>query len=352
MRRTTTTHAALTAANPVPHPQPGIDARAEADLRRILATDPEHARADAPGPDRWPAGRRATRTAARWAAVAAVTTALVVGGSVLDGDGWLPGGQREGSAYAVTPPPLAPGALDGLSAYGLAVPTDPTDPAPVLTQIADRVQPLPDDTGTGRYARVANEGWYLHTRVDGRQVTSEIVLTATTSWTAADGSGALRSRVGDQDPSEEAFGPGGRSLVFALGGLSTDPSTLATQLEVAHPVANGPAERLVAITDLAREQPLPPAVRAAVLRYLAATPGLLLTGPVEDRSGRRGVAVHLDSDHSGLPTRYTLIIDPASGRLLGDEQLLTTTAGALNVPVPSVIAYTTHLDARYVDDAP
>lgn len=347
--RTAMTHGALTAANPVPEPPPGIDARGEADLRRILASAVGHAGAGAPGAVRWQRGRR---TAARWAAVAATTTALVVGGSVLGGDGWLPGVQRDGSAHAVTPPLLAPGALDGLTAHGLAVPSDPTDPAPVLVQIADRVQALPDDTGTGRYARVASEGWYLHTSVDGRQVTSEVVLTSTTSWVAADGSGALLSQVGDEGPTEATFGPGGRSLMFPLGGLSTDPPTLAAQLEVAHPVANGPAERLVAITDLAREQPLTPAVRAAVLRYLAATPGLLLTGPVEDRSGRRGVAVHLDSDHTGLPTRYTVIIDPDSGRVLGDEQLLTTTAGALDVSVPSVIAYTTHLDARYVDDVP
>jgi hypothetical protein len=96
--------------------------------------------------------------------------------------------------------------------------------------------------------------------------------------------------------------------------------------------------------------PLPPAVRAAVLRFVAATPGIRLTGHVTDRAGRPGIAVSLDSDYSGLPTRYTLIFDEHDGRLLGDEEMLTTTAGKLNVPVPSVIGYTTYIDGHYTDN--
>ncbi len=337
--------ARVAAVDPAPT-RPGLlSERAEADLQRILATDPAASDATTAAPRARPSRARA----ARWAAVAAVTAALVVGGSVLNGDGWLPGTQRQ-AAFAVTPPLLAAGPASDLDAYGLTVPTDPVDPAPVLAQIADRVRALPDDTGTGRYAKVATEGWYLHTRVDGRQVTSRIVLTRSTAWTAPDGSGALLHQVGDEAPAKETHGPGGRTLMWALGSLSTDPATLAGQLEVGHPVQIGPAERLVAITDLTREQPLTPAVRAEVLRHLAATPGLRLTGPVQDRSGRPGIAVHLDSDHSGLPTRYTLIIDPATGKVLGDEQMLTTDPGLLGVPVPSVTAYTTYLESRYVPD--
>lgn len=148
---------------------------------------------------------------------------------------------------------------------------------------------------------------------------------------------------------DEATPPGGLSTMWELGSLSSDPGTLAAQLERGHPVGNGPAERLVAITDLAREQPLPPPVRAAVLRYLAATPGLRLTGAVDDRSGRPGLAVHLDTDHGGLPNRDTLIIDAVTGTLLGSEEMLTEDPGLLDVPIPSVISYTTYVDARYVD---
>ena len=94
--------------------------------------------------------------------------------------------------------------------------------------------------------------------------------------------------------------------------------------------------------------PLPPDVRAAVLRYVARTPGLVLVRWVTDRAGREAIAVAVD-DMSGLPTRHTLLFDPADGRLLGREEMLTTSAGKLNVPIPSVIGYTVYLDSRYTD---
>lgn len=60
--------------------------------------------------------------------------------------------------------------------------------------------------------------------------------------------------------------------------------------------------------------------------------------------------MHVDTKMSGLPERRALIIDPDDGRVLGAETLLTETAGALNVPVPSVIGYTTFRSGRYTDD--
>jgi hypothetical protein len=89
--------------------------------------------------------------------------------------------------------------------------------------------------------------------------------------------------------------------------------------------------------------PLPPAVRAAVLRYLADTPGLALTaGSWTAPAGR--IAVSVDSDHSACRPVHA-DRRPGDGRLLGTEDMLTTTAGKLGVPVPSVIGYTVFLDA-------
>ena len=60
---------------------------------------------------------------------------------------------------------------------------------------------------------------------------------------------------------------------------------------------------------------------------------------VTDRAGRTGTAIATDSSFTGLPVRYVLVFDPHTGGLLASEQWLTTTAGALDVPVPSVIQY-------------
>lgn len=52
-----------------------------------------------------------------------------------------------------------------------------------------------------------------------------------------------------------------------------------------------------------------------------------------------GRAFGLDSSYTGLPTRYTLVVDEATGAILDYEQMLTTTAGKLKVQVPAVIGY-------------
>jgi hypothetical protein len=82
--------------------------------------------------------------------------------------------------------------------------------------------------------------------------------------------------------------------------------------------------------DLMRSEPLPPAVRAGLLRVLAdaAARGLpnahfIDMGTVADRAGHAGVAIGYASPDSGPPDTQShlevLVFDPATGALLGDE---------------------------------
>ena len=137
--------------------------------------------------------------------------------------------------------------------------------------------------------------------------------------------------------------------MWPLGSLAIDDATLTRQLQHDHPVSNGPAERLVAIQDAYLEMPLRPAVRAAMLRYLAATPSLTYSGAATDRAGRNAVAFSVVSSYAGLPTRYTLLIDARTGGLLDYEETLTQTAGKLGVKIPAVISYMLFLSAGYTD---
>jgi hypothetical protein len=322
--------ALLAAADPAPAERidpTGLDGRARTDLASILATAPSA------GSEPAPARRQRRLLICAGAAVAlALVVALVV--PSLSGGG--------STAYAATPRPLVYVPL----ATGEAA-------APLLSSVAARAATLSERDNGGRFAHVEQRSWDLFTRVDGKRVTSEVVPQRTSQWLADDGSGLIRV-VADL--------PGGthREVRRAAGGelqhfwplrsLSSDDRTLAAQLAQGHPVGdNGAAERLVAVQDAYAESPLAPPVRAALLRYVAATPGVVVTGRVTDRAGRDGVAVSLDSDFSGLPTRYTLIIDPDDGRLLGSESMLTERAGKLDVPVPSVIAYTVLLSADFTD---
>jgi len=329
---------AVAAVNPVPAAPaaPALDRRARADLARILATDP----AEVPIAVRAaPTGREPARRLRRRLVLVAAATAAVTAGGLAYATVDLGLAHPSATAYGATPPPLTYRPVEG-------------DAAGVLERLAARVGRLPDTTGDGRYAFVETRGWNLWTEVGNGQVTSVVVPGTTKSWTAADGSGRAVSRwVEPGHPpqyTDETLPPG--PLMWPLRSLSADDATLARQLAEGHPAENGPYERLIAVDDAYGQMPLPPGVRAAVLRYLARTPGLALAGRVTDRAGREAIAVAVD-DTSGLPTRHTLLIDPADGRLLGREEMLTTSAGKLNVPIPSVIGYTVYLDSRYTDAA-
>jgi hypothetical protein len=320
----------LARLNPVPKRQPAphalkLDDRALHDLNKILAS---------------PLGLSATprRTGFRWTWAAAVAAAVTIGitCAVVShlGDGAV--------AYAATPEPLHYIPIAGTSS-----------PTQLLDDIASRVAQRPNDIGSSAVANVHVKEWNLGTRVEGRLVESSVVAKEVNKWVRTDGAGRVVTSYSDANltgaGSDQSFGPGQLGLQWPLGSLSSEPQPLKEQLAIGHPVENGPAERLMAIKDAYLEMPLPPSTRAAVLRYLAATPGLRIDGEVSDRLGRPGLAFSVDSDFSGLPTRYTAILDQASGRLLDFEEELTTRAGKLNVPVPSIIGYTVFLESKYVN---
>ena len=115
---------------------------------------------------------------------------------------------------------------------------------------------------------------------------------------------------------------------------------LRAYLSTGHPIdSHGTGELFTAVTDLAREWRLTPAVDSALMGVLAQRRMCGLLGTVTDRAGRTGMAVATDSSFTGLPIRYVLVFDPLTGGPCSSEEWLTTTAGALDVPVPSVIAY-------------
>jgi hypothetical protein len=300
-----------------------------ADLDRILATpQPRQAR---------PVGRRLMAVAA------AVVLLALVGLQIAP---------QPRPAYAATPEPLRFTTGDGPARE-------------LLTGIAQKAATAPEPARTGDYEHLVIQSWSLWTQVDGERVTSAVIPSRIESWRGPDDSGRraiafeeprftstsrewlwrAQHLFGDGlDPAAEDY-PAGRFP--AMWADQPPAADLDAWLHVAHPKANGPYETIVAVTDLARERLLTPATRAATLRIVAQLPGLTYDGTVTDRAGRAGAAFSLTTDASGLPTRYTLVVDAATGSLLGYEQMLTTDAGRLDVRVPAVIGYETYLTADY-----
>lgn len=332
-------------------PADGIDDTAAADrtavLARILDTS-----GDLGGRGRSQSDAR-RRSRALWlvpVGMAAVLVAIVVT------QFGLPRGAAPSLAQAATPPPLTYQAEAGTAREALLA---------VAGRIRATETPAQSSTG---YQYVRTQSWDLSTRIDGIQVRSAVLPEIREVWRAPDGSGRIRSTPGEPqfpseharqaweeegrpiaDPADETFPAGGLGAMYPAD-LPAGTAELAALLATGHPAENGPAETLVAIADLYLEQAPPASIRAALLDILAATPDLYLQGRTVDRAGRPALAVAVDSAMSGLPTRYTLLIDPTDGHLLGQEKTLTTTAGALGVPIPSVISYTAFLNAAHTHD--
>ncbi|MDF2146950.1 CU044_5270 family protein [Knoellia sp. p5-6-4] len=305
-----------------------LDDRAQRDLLAIIST---------------PSGHKLKRRGG-WGAAAGLAVAMVIAAVILG----LPDGAPAPRAYAATPPLLA-------------VISTSSEPALVLNDLAARAQRANGTASTVDQV-IRTQSWSLFTRVDGKTVNSAVIPVESELRWGADRSGTLKRVTGQpyfpNPDNEHAWLEDGRparpgtmltSETYALGDFKpmwnaappTDPRDLAEYLAIGHPIERiGTAELFVAIGDLARERDLSAVQRAAVLRILAKAPDMNALGTVIDRLGRPGIAVATDSDYSGLMTRYILVFDPNTGALNAEEAWLTTSAGRLNVPVPSVISYT------------
>lgn len=321
---------ALRDLNPVPDPRAAHDARrAAADLERIIALPRKQGQAGAQ--PRHAHGRR----------LAVIGVASCIALALVLGLPFLPW-RSAPPALAATPPLLA-----GQLAPG-------TTGAAVANEL-DRLATIAAGSGVpgrpgSRYAT-----WDLTTRVHGVEpVRSAVVPLDVSLEVQADGSWHRRATYGQpvagdltaadlpaagETESDEVF-PADQVPRLFPEQLATDAAGLREQLEAAHPIDTlGTAELFVALTDLAREQTPVPQTRAALLGLLAEPADVRGLGAMTDRDGRVGQAFAVDSDLSGLPTRYVLIVDPGSGRLLASEQVLTSRAGRLAVDVPAVISY-------------
>lgn len=317
----------LRAANPAPSPigKQGLDLGATRQLAVILDVGR-------------PRGRRWTV----WVAGAAAVLLLSFGVSWVGFPGAHPA-----SAQAATPPVLVVRPLSGSMGSVLKG----------LASTSTKQATLAPDAAR----RVRYQEWSLSVRVDDQTVTTAVVPVIREVQWSPDLAGTTKSTIGQpQFPSDASkraweedgarlkpgtviddstFAPGKFPLQYT-GAVPDRPAELREYLAVGHPIDQyGPGELFTAITDLAIQRTLTPSQQAAMLQLLAATPDVSLMGRVTDRAGRTGVAVSAEGDFTGLPTRWVLVFDPKTGRLLASESWLTKTAGKLPVTIPAVTDY-------------
>jgi hypothetical protein len=333
--------AALAAANPV-HVESITDAVAPRGgiLRDEILRQPR--------PARRPRPRRLVLAGAGLAAVGALAGAVVA---------W-PGETKP--AYATSPPMLAY-RPDGKPA------------AEVLERLAQRAERSPA-AGAGRFDYVRMQSYHLDTATDREGSASALRVVREERWLAPDGSGRAVDTEGsaqlrhagnaetmsavtyqEQTGRDERYGPGKLSALADLSSMSADPRRLAGQLAAdrtafgwSNTAPNAPDwyRRVAVVTGIAKQQQVPPALWAAMLRVLAGTPELTSQGTLTDRAGRPAVAVSFDTAAGGgRPSRVVLLFSPDSGAFLGEERILITKIGdgpydaRLNVKIPAVLTY-------------
>lgn len=313
--------AAMRSLDPYPL---GLDGRTDRDrasstLGQILSSDPNDPTVANPG-----AGRRR----AVWVAVPLVAAGIAAMLIMTQGS---PAGSPRTTVLAEPPRPLV-----------YVAESEPIGAPESLSDFADRVGALPPDPAPdGPILRITLRSFHLATVVGEDGVASTLEEHHDSRY-IVDGVATVRG------------GRGSASSPTWWGGvtLSDEVDELRRQLQIAHPVENGVQSVLAAITDLYREAAPGPGVRAGILRVLAEQPGLTVEGTVTDRAGRTGVGYSIVHSGGGLPKQVTLIFDPYTGRLLDAESVLIESAGALNVPIPSVLSYEIYAGYDYVDAIP
>lgn len=171
----------------------------------------------------------------------------------------------------------------------------------------------------------------------------------------------------------------GRSLTIAeIQRLPADPAALAKMFYTPDRSRKNKAVRLrdqkmtprvkLGVTAaLLENTPLPPKVRAGLMRALAAQPGVRSLGAATDPLGRRGVALAADEGPStvngefGAPpeergtyrARSELVFNPETGELLAEQLVLTEPGGAYRDRAPGfVINYWLVRDSGWTNAKP
>ncbi|MDG6100503.1 hypothetical protein Daura_03875 [Dactylosporangium aurantiacum] len=236
-----------------------------------------------------------------------------------------------------------------------------TDASGWLQLTAATLVTAPADTLTGEFTYVRLYEWASDMTAGADQVgRTTMRVSMSESWFAADGSAAtITTTFPDGTASPGPNVPGGRTEREHAptgawhnrfpGEPSSDPQTLAGQLDLVQPARVGVQARIRALADIAREYALSCPVRAAALLVLAQSP-VIWRGDVTDRAGRTGVAVSIDST-DGV-SRETLVLDPVTGVLLTHEETLLRNPGKLAGPFPHLRSSTAYIETGRRSTAP
>ncbi|MBD8607336.1 CU044_5270 family protein [Aeromicrobium sp. CFBP 8757] len=232
---------------------------------------------------------------------------------------------------------------------------------------AEQVEPV----RRGPVQYTVSDNFFLSATVGGDEE-PEVIPTLLQRWLTSDGaqrsvekvddplddSGRGLSRPGGWDSlpvKGDVTQPAGEIDAAALDRLPTDRAKLRTALlELTGCASRDRPDRplclYVHILELHNIYVVPARVDAAFWSLMAETGAYRLLGDVKDRAGRTGLGISLFPE-SSPSYRVVLIVDPATGRLLGAEDILIKDDVAAKITAPAITSFTAFLTARWVRSA-
>jgi hypothetical protein len=132
--------------------------------------------------------------------------------------------------------------------------------------------------------------------------------------------------------------------------MPADPARLLQDFERRAPRGSGPGWVFNGLHELLVESGISPSQQATVLEALSLLEGVEVSGAVEDQLGRPGVALGVESDYAGLDTRYELIVDRRSGKILQFQEVLLEPVPWAQADPPLQLSFELYLDRHGVDE--
>lgn len=304
-------------------------------------------------------GRRRTRLALLTVGAVAATTALVLGVVPM-----LP----DSSAGASTPPVLG---YEFAAAADIA--TAPGMPASdELKRLSAVAASSPTPVGSGTTQKVVTDNWFASIEATEDSVSTVLIPRIVETYLRQDGSFRTVERIGkplspdgrglpkqgtwDKEPkSADETLPEGTSDPDYATELPLDPEGLINGLLKGSGCGAKNVDTVRTnclfrqVNALHSRYVVTPKLASAIWAMMADQPGVRLLGAVDDRAGRSGIGFSLIPDDEPQ-TRFVLIVSPATGQLLGSENILIKPDQDSDVKPPAITSFTAFLDSRYTTE--
>jgi hypothetical protein len=283
--------------------------------------------------------------------IGAVAAALIVTGVIVP-----PGGSDGATAQAAgflksaaiatiqtSDPVVAPGQYLRIETKTVSGVSDGTREAPMYQSPATHVLYIPEnrsDIWVWERHNLPSIGYFN----EAGRAAAERSDADPDRFSDTDLNGVLRARAG-------AFYGGAPQSEQAWENLSRDPETLRDYFygEYVGGSSSIDEDVWVRITNLLSTGEVPADLRAALYRTLALVPGVTIVENEATLDGRTGVALGYTEPARGSIWRDEIIIDPATGLLIGDREV--TLDNYADIPAGTTLSWST-VHTSVVDDAP